>query len=403
MKFLRYSVVLAFLLFNLVAGILFVGGALLVSFMRSFGTPPAQLGLILSAGWAVSVLGALVGGHLADHVGPRRSILLTVILVALSLLGKSLSRNWWQAGVFYLLGMGAQAAHAPAGMALLKDAVGDEVSGSLGFLNTAFCAAAVPGAALTGWVVAKWGWPILFAGKFVLYLAVLPVLFCWLPEVQFESQGQNESARWQDAGRYPALLWICSSVFLLTLGAYCHSFYPYYVQERFAADVQRLAWFDSIYNAVWMLSNWPAGMLADRAGAGRIAMAGYALMGLAWLLFPCGPSLMTLYLLYTVYCLGNSLGFFAIVFAQAVVPTHFKGRAVGLFDAAMYLGSALGDGTGGMLWQELGAPFSFALAAGANFLGSFLLFIARSKGPEDNHVRNGARRGYHGHPRISST
>jgi len=38
--------VLAFLLFNLLAGALFVGGALLVSFMRSFGTTPAQLGLI---------------------------------------------------------------------------------------------------------------------------------------------------------------------------------------------------------------------------------------------------------------------------------------------------------------------------------------------------------------------
>ncbi len=98
-KTLRHRVVLAFLLFNVVAGVLFVGGALLVSFMRSFGTAPVQLGLILSAGWAASVLGALVGGHLTDNIGPRRSILLTVVLVALSLLGKSLSRNWWQAGV----------------------------------------------------------------------------------------------------------------------------------------------------------------------------------------------------------------------------------------------------------------------------------------------------------------
>ncbi len=106
--------------------------------------------------------------------------------------------------------MGAQAAHAPAGMALLKNAVGDEMSGSLGFLNTAFCAAAVPGAALTGWVVAKWGWPILFMGKSVLYLAVLPVLFRWLPEKRFESQGQNEGTRWQDAWRHPSLQWICT-------------------------------------------------------------------------------------------------------------------------------------------------------------------------------------------------
>ena len=48
MRALRNRAVLAFLLFNLLAGVLFVGGALLVSFMRSFGTTPAQLGLILT-------------------------------------------------------------------------------------------------------------------------------------------------------------------------------------------------------------------------------------------------------------------------------------------------------------------------------------------------------------------
>lgn len=380
LKILRHRVVLAFLLFNLFAGILFVGGALLVSFMRSFGTTPAQLGMVLGAGWVASVLGALAGGYLTDSIGPRRSILIVVALAALSLLGKSLSRHWLQAGVCYLLTMSTQAATSPAGMALLKDTVGDEMGSSLGFLNAAFCAAAVPGAALTGWVVAKWGWPMLFMGKFALYLVALPILFRWLPERRVEGQMPAETVRWQDALGHPALRWICASVFLLTLGAYCHSFYPYYVQERFAADVQKLAWFDSIYNAVWMLSNWPAGMLADRAGAGRIAMAGYAFMGLSWLLFPLGPSLFSLYMTYAIYCLGNSLGFYATVFAQDVVPGQYKGRAVGLFNAAMYLGSAMGDGIGGMLWQGLGARFSFTLAAGANFVGSFLLFIARRRG-----------------------
>jgi MFS family permease len=378
-KILRHRVVLAFLLFNSLAGILFVGGALLVSFMRSFGTTPAQLGIVLGAGWAASVLGAFLGGHLTDRISPRRAVLLVVALVAVSLLGKALSRHWIQAGVCYLLGMGAQAAHAPAGMALLKDAVGDEMGGSLGFLNAAFCAAAVPGAALTGWVVGKWGWSSLFMGKFVLYLAILPVLFLALPEIQAEGQVQEEKVHWGDALHYPALWWICTSVFLLTLGAYCHSYYPYYVQERFAADVRQLAWFDSLYNAVWMLSNWPAGMLADRIGAGRIAMVGYALMGFAWFLFPFGPSLFSLYVLYVLYCLGNSMGFYATVFAQDVVPAPFRGRAVGLFNALMYLGSAIGDGIGGWLWQGLGARFSFVLAAGANILGSLLLSIARSK------------------------
>jgi len=224
--------------------------------------------------------------------------------------------------------------------------------------------------------VGRWGWPSLFIGKFAIYLVALSLLFLLLPEVIAEVKGHGEKARWQDALSSQALLWVCISVFVLTTGAYCHSFYPYFVQERFAADVQALALFDSIYNAVWMLSNWPAGLLADRVGRGRVATIGYALMGTGWLLFPLAPLLPTTYLVYALYCLGNSMGFYASVFAMDVAAGAIKGRAAGLFDAAMYLGSSVGDGVGGLLWQRLGARFSFALAALANFLGSLLLFWA---------------------------
>jgi len=319
-KALRNRTVLAFLLFNLLAGALYVGGALLVSFMRSFGTTPAQLGWILAAGWGASVLGALAGGQLADNVGPRRTVLLSAALVAAALLG-----------------------------------------------------------------------------KFATYLVALPVLFLLLPEVKRQLHEEGQKARWQEALACPALLWVCASVFVVTLGGYCHAFYPYFVQEQFTADVRKLAVFDSIYNGVWMLSNWPAGLLADQLGRGRMAMMGYGLMGLAWLFFPLGPSLSLLYLFYAVYCLGNSIGFYASIFAQDVAPAGHKGRAVGLFNATMHLGTSLGDGAGGLLWQKWGARFSFTLAAAANLLGASLLFGARERrGPTAE--GGGARVGWPGEP-----
>ncbi|MGA9349556.1 MAG: MFS transporter [Anaerolineae bacterium] len=219
MKTLRNRAVVAFLLFNLLAGILFVGGALLVSFMRSFGTTPAQLGLILGAGWGASVLGALSRGDLADRIGPRRTVLLTAALVALGLLGKALSHHWLQAGAWHLLGMGAQAALFPAAVALLKGAIGEEVGSPLGFLNTAFSIVAIPGAAFTGWVVERWGWPTLFLGKFATYLIALPLLLLLLPEVRERAEEQGKEGRgWREALSHPPLLLVCASVFVVTLG-----------------------------------------------------------------------------------------------------------------------------------------------------------------------------------------
>jgi len=102
MEVLRNRAVLALLVFNLMAGVLFVGGALLVSFMRSFGTTPSQLGLILGVGWGADVLGSLAGGYCADQIGPKRAVLVTTLLVCLGLLGEALFRTWLQAGVCHL-------------------------------------------------------------------------------------------------------------------------------------------------------------------------------------------------------------------------------------------------------------------------------------------------------------
>ncbi len=391
---LRNRAVLAFLIFNLLAGILFVGGALLVSFMRSFGTTPTQLGAILGIGWGASVLGSLSGGALADRIGPRRTVLLTVAVVTLALLGKALSRHWLQAGACHLLGMGAQAALFPAAVVLLKGAVGEEVGSPLGFLNTAFSLVAIPGAALTGWVVQRYGWSILFLGKFVAYLVALPLLALLLPEVAGRVADRDSTeGTWREALSHPPLLLVCASVFVVTVGGYVHAYYPYFVQERFAADVRGLAFFDAIYNGVWMLSNWPAGVAADRVGRGRVAMVGCGLSAVAWFLFPLVPSLLGIYLLYGLYCLGHSLGFYASVFAADVAPERLKGRAVGLFDAAMYAGSVLGDGAGGALWQHWGARSSFALAGGAHLVGVALLALGGRRAIAAEPIRHAVREG----------
>lgn len=377
MKVLRNRAVLAFLVFHLVAGVLFVGGALLVSFMRSFGTTPSQLGLILGLGWGAGVLGSLAGGYCADQIGPRRTVLVTTFLVSLGLLGNALSRAWLQAGVCHVVVMGAQAALFPGAVALLRYTLGEKVGRALGFLNTAFSLVAIPGATITGLVVKRWGWSALFLAKFALYLFALALLALMLSEIEGRREKALEEKRgWRQALLHPGLLLVCASALVVTLGGYCHAFYPYFVQERYSADPGALALFDSLYNAVWVLSNWPAGVMADRVGRGPVAATGYGVMGLAWFLFSHSPSLPLTYLVYALYCLGNSLGFYASVFTMDVAPEELRGRAVGFFNASAHLGSALGDTVGGVLWQRLGATFSFFLAAGAHLLGAFLLLCA---------------------------
>ncbi len=366
---------------------------MLVSFMRSFGTTPSQLGFVLGASWVAGVLGSLAGGHLSDKIGPKRTVLLSGCLAALGLLGQGLARNWLQAGMALLTVIGAQATLFPAATALLGFVLKDDVGSALGFLNTAFSAVAIPGAVITGMVAKRFGWPAVFGGKTALYLASLALLAAMLPDARGKAEGEaRKGGGWRGILAHPGLLLVGLSVLVVTLGGYCYAFYPYFVQARFSADVRALALFDSLYNAVWTLSNWPAGMLADRLGRGNIAIAGYLLTGMAWLAFPFAPSLPFAYAVYSLYCLGNSMGFYATLFAMDIAPEELKGRAVGFFNALMNLGGALGDTAGGRLWELLGAKFSFVVAFVGYVTGATLLRIAsgqRARG-EDRELREKA-------------
>lgn len=178
--------------------------------------------------------------------------------------------------------------------------------------------------------------------------------------------------------RNAALRYICASVVVVTVLGYAPSFPAY--DPRLGGSPQVLSRFPAIYNAAWLLSSWPAGLLGDRLGRWRIVIGGYALMGLAWLLFPWPQGATLLYPLYALYCLGNSAGFYATLLAMECVSQDEQGRAVGAFDTCMLVGAAVGEG-GGLFWGVLGAGPSYLLPALGTGLGCLLLLKGKSARP----------------------
>jgi len=78
--------------------------------------------------------------------------------------------------------------------------------------------------------------------------------------------------------------------------------------------------FDSVYALVWMISNYPAGWLSDAIGRRRVIAMGFLLMGIAWAPFSLPKNLIWLYILYGLYSVGNSMGYFTTALAMDIVP-----------------------------------------------------------------------------------
>jgi MFS family permease len=113
---------------------------------------------------------------------------------------------------------------------------------------------------------------------------------------------------------------------------------------------------------LWAVSNYPMGLLSDKVGRKKIIVPGFTLMELAWLLFAVPQSLSWLFILYAVYSLGNSMGFYTTALVMDITSEQKKGTAVGIFNCFMYLGVFLSGIVGGALWESIGALASFRVA-----------------------------------------
>ncbi|MGB9724095.1 MAG: MFS transporter [Chloroflexia bacterium] len=382
MQVLRHPAILVLAFFQVCAGLLEVGTALFGAFMLSLKAGPEAMGLVLGLGWGAAALGALFGGQTADRLGARTTLLGGVVLTAFGLAIEGLSPTWPVAAAGFVLIQGTQMASHPAVLRLVEEAAAGRTGNAVGFLDTVYTLVAVGGALLAGWLAEAVGWPAVFFLKAGLYLlALLPMLF-FLPRGRPAPSSEAPSERrrgWPALLRNASLRYICASVVVVTVLGYAPSFLAY--DPRLGGSPQVLSRFPAIYNVAWLLSSWPAGFLGDRLGRWRIVIGGYALMGLAWLLFPWPQEATLLYPLYALYCLGNSAGFYATLLAMESVSQEEQGRAVGLFDTAMLAGAALGEGCGGLFWGALGGGPSYLLAALGMGLGCLLLLRGRSARP----------------------
>ena len=380
-RILRHPTILVLAFFQLCAGLLEVGTTLFGAFMRSLQAGPEVLGLVLGLGWGAAALGSLLGGQAADRLGARTTLLGGVALTALGLLVEGISTAWPAAALGFFLIQGAQMASHPAVLRLVEEAASGRTGNAVGFLDTVYALVAVGGALLAGWLAQEAGWPAVFLLKAGLYLlAFLPMLLL-IPRGRPAHPPEEPGTRrgWPALLRNASLRYICASVVAVTLLGYAPSFLAY--DPRLAGSPWVLARFPAIYNAAWLLSSWPAGLLGDRLGRWKVVIGGYALMGLAWLLFPWPQEVAFLYPLYALYCLGNSAGFYSTLLAMECVPQEEQGRAVGLFDTCMLAGAAMGEGCGGLLWEGLGAGPSYLLAALGMGLGCLLLLRGRPARP----------------------
>jgi MFS family permease len=357
--------------------------SLLPIFMvSSLGASALAVGIVEGIAEATALIVRVFSGTLSDYFGRRKP--LTVLGYGLGALSKPLfalavSVQWVLVARFVdRIGKGIRGAPRDA---LIADVTAPEVRGAAYGLRQSLDTIG----AFTGPLLAV-ALMLLFAGDFraVFAFAIVPGVLA----VALLVFGVHESQRAHGIGadtRSPlrlALLntlpgaywWVVTAGAVFTLARFSEAFLLLRAQQNGLADAYA-PFVLVIMNAVFAISAYPMGRLADRIEPMRLLAAGLAVLVASDVLLAQADALpMTAagVVLWGLH-MGMTQGVLSALVA-ANAPSALRGTAFGVFNLASGVAMLLASVIAGFVWDQFGAPVTFY--AGAVFAAAaFLLFL----------------------------
>jgi len=129
-------------------------------------------------------------------------------------------------------------------------------------------------------------------------------------------------------------------------------------------------------NAVYMLSAYPFGKLADSVDHRRLLIAGLGFLVLADLVLAHsgrGPAVLLGVGLWGLH-MGMTQGLLAVMVAQAA-PPDLKGTAFGMFNLVSGIAMLAASIVAGVLWERVGAAATFYAGAAFSVLAAILIMV----------------------------
>ncbi len=361
----------------------------MVLYMTQRGFSVTQAGIALGVYGAGTVLGVLTGGWMSDRVGPRLTIMST--LVGSALLFPAVLYLDSYAAILVVIGVGGalSQAYRPASTSMISQLIPAERQVMIFAMVRLAINLGTTAAPLLGAALVQVSWDFLFWGEAVAILVFATVAGVTLPRgpgAAGEKEAAGAAGSGAAAGRKPSYLAVLSDgrylLFLLAMFA-SSVIYIQYV-STLPLTVKHLGLSTGVYAAMVALNGalvitcellvakvvqrWPA----------RIAViAGVALTGIGMSLYALPWGIAALVIATLVWSLGEIIGYPTLFFAYPAQagPPELRGRYLGASNSLYGLGTAVGPFLGVMLWNRfgdglwLGCGALGLLAVGAAWLG----------------------------------
>ena len=337
----------------------------LTLYLTSSGYTIGQAGLAVSA-YGVGNLGAsLLGGHLADKLGRRKTILLSMFSGAAAMLLLSQAHGLALVILLTVLTGLTNEFYRPASQALLADIVpsGQRVT-AFAALRVSFNAGFAFGPATAG-LLAAYGYFWLFAGDAATSVLFGLVALLALPR---GSRGAQSNASWSEALR---VLRHDHKLHQLLLANFAIGLVFFQLGSTFALHVTHLGFSPAIYGVVVSLNGalivfceLPLTRLTRKFSAPRVMATGYLLCAIGFALNAFAHTILALVLCMILFTLGEMITMpTGAAYLAELAPPDMRGRYMGVAGLTWAMALIIGPVSGMKLFAV--APVAYWIASAA--------------------------------------
>lgn len=217
---------------------------------------------------------------------------------------------------------------------------------------------------------------------YIFFVAAIPLLLTlgilsfWVKEVPTEKKIQNQSSKLP--GKFFGFLGI---VLLFSLGNSSDTFLILRAQNV-GITLLAIPLVYALFNFVYAAASIPLGSLSDKIGREKVILLGWTAYAIAYLGFGAVKSSLGVWLLFAFYGIyyATTEGV-AKAFVADMVPTEHRGKAYGIYNAAIGLVTLPASLLAGVLWEKVNpaAPFYFGAVMAGLAVIALLIFDTREQ------------------------
>lgn len=357
------------------------------AFARGLGVPVETIYLIVSLRNLLSLLSPFLAS-LPERFG-RRNVMSAVLVIfsAACLLVVGVPIIWTLALALIVSGV-MKVIFDPAMQSYLGDVVPYSQRGkALSMTEFAWSGAFLIGAPLTGWLIARQGWPAPFLWLGLAAIPAAVLLWRVLPRARQSHRGSiGPGYTWQTVRRHP-VIWAAVLYMMLALVAQETLFIVYgdWMESTFSLSLTNLGFATTLIGLAEMGGEATAGWSVDRFGKRPVVILCGLLNAAIFLIIPLSTGslvsamgvMVALFFTFEIAIVG------AIPLLTELVPSA-RGVVMSMSLGAMAAGRTIGSLIGPQLWDRAGVVGNSTVAAVMMLLAVLVLARWLREGKEEH-------------------